>query len=448
MAKDAAAKQRSDSWASAVTGLGGSRDKASSYYIAQEALCTQVQLDAMYMGDDLAATIVDAPVEDALSRGIEITGEDTGALARAFEALGGPKLFVDAAIWGRLYGGGAIFLATKGLEGYERPLGENHGPLLYALVLDRWETTPQTYYRDPTSPRYGQVETYRITPGAQGVAQNGELAGQLVHESRLILFGGARTTNRTRQRNGGWDVSVLQRAQSIIRDAGINWQSSVLALQDLSQSVFKIQGLIEMIAEGKKGDLLTRMELVDMSRSVARAVVLDAEMESFENVGAANLAAVPAILDKTFSRVATVAHMPLTRLMGVSPGGMNATGESDLSWWYGQIDVYRELTLKPKILQFLKVLAKSLNIPTDKLDVAFPPLWQMSQKETAELRKLTADTDAVYISNQVVLPEEIALSRFGSGKWSPDTQIDLSVPRDAAPAPVVPGVPDFAGGLQ
>jgi len=445
LAADIAKKSRTDSWVSAVTGLGGSRDKSISYEMAYDALLTQPQMDALYQGDDLAATIVDALVEDALSKGIEITGEETGDLARAFEAMGGADLFVDAATWGRLYGGGAIFMATKDAR-YDLPLGEKHGPLLYPLVLDRFEMQPATYYTDALSPRFGEVKTYRITPGSQGAAQSGEMVGREIHESRFVFFGGARTTRRTRQRNGGWDVSVLQRALSVLRDAGANWRSSVFALQDLSQSVFKIQGLIEMIAEGKKDELLTRMELVDMSRSVARAVVLDAEMEEFSTVGSTNLAAVPAILDKTFSRVASVAHMPLTRLMGVSPGGLNATGESDLSWWYGQVDVYRELELKPKVMAFLRVLARSLGIATDGLDVTFPPLWQMSDLEQANLRKAVADTDVAYINAGVLLPEEVALSRFGSGAWSGETTVNLDVPRDAAPPPAVPGVPDFAAG--
>jgi hypothetical protein len=70
----------------------------------------------------------------------------------------------------------------------------------------------------------------------------------------------------------------------------------------------------------------------------------------------------------------------------------------------------------------------------------------MSDKEQADLRKTTADTDVAYINAGVLLPEEVALSRFGSGTWSAETAVDLAVPRDAAPPPAVPGVPDFAAG--
>ena len=106
----------------------------------------------------------------------------------------------------------------------------------------------------------------------------------------------------------------------------------------------------------------------------------------------------------------------------------------------------RELELKPKVLAFLRVLARSLGIAVDGLDVTFPPLWSMSDKEQAELRKTVADTDVAYINAGVLLPEEVALSRFAKGAWSAETEVDLDVPRDAVPPPAVPGVPDFAAG--
>jgi len=156
LAADIAKKSRNDSWVSAVTGLGGSRDKSISYEMAYDALLTQPQMDALYQGDDLAATIVDALVEDALSKGIEITGEETGDLARAFDAMGGADLFVEGATWGRLYGGGAIFMATKDLD-LTKPLGDKHGALLYALVLDRFEMQPASYYDDALSPKLSLI---------------------------------------------------------------------------------------------------------------------------------------------------------------------------------------------------------------------------------------------------------------------------------------------------
>jgi hypothetical protein len=57
--------------------------------------------------------------------------------------------------------------------------------------------------------------------------------------------------------------------------------------------------------------------------------------------------------------------------------------------------------------------------------ITFPALWQETEKEKTELRKIQADIDAIYLQNQVLLPEEIALNRFGSGSFSVETSIDI-----------------------
>src|SRR5690606_37478789 len=132
--------------------------------------------------------------------------------------------------------------------------------------------------------------------------------------------------------------------------------------------------------------------LVDLARSIARSVIVDAEMEDFSVVGAANMSAVPAILDQANSRMASAARMPLTRLMGTSPGGLNATGESDLSWWYGVIDVQREQIARPLLMKYLHVIARSNNIDSTDLEIEFPQLWSLSDLELADLRDKQSTT--------------------------------------------------------
>jgi hypothetical protein len=51
-------------------------------------------------------------------------------------------------------------------------------------------------------------------------------------------------------------------------------------------------------------------------------------------------------------------------------------------------------------------------------------LWQPTPVEQADLEKKHAEKDKLYIDAGVVLPEEIALSRFRPEGWSAETQID------------------------
>jgi hypothetical protein len=49
----------------------------------------------------------------------------------------------------------------------------------------------------------------------------------------------------------------------------------------------------------------------------------------------------------------------------------------------------------------------------------------LTDLEQATLEKTVAERDAIYINAQVILPEEVALSRFRPGGFHTDTMIDL-----------------------
>lgn len=79
-------------------------------------------------------------------------------------------------------------------------------------------------------------------------------------------------------------------------------------------------------------------------------------------------------------------HIPMTKLFGRSPAGMNATGESDLQNYYDYIDALRESKLRPALEQLLPVLCMSAwgTVP-DGIEISFPPLWTPTAKDVAEI---------------------------------------------------------------
>lgn len=183
-----------------------------------------------------------------------------------------------------------------------------------------------------------------------------------------------------------------------------------------------------MIAGGQKDVLQTRMQLVDMSRSVARALLLDADGGEEFSREPTSFTDAQAMLDKFMLRLASAAEVPVTILMGQSPAGMNATGESDFRWFYDTIATAQENDLKPKIERLVRIVMLVKDGPTRGAEpdwsIKFAPLWQPTPVEQADLEKKHAEKDKIYIDAGVLLPEEVAMSRFRSDGWSPDTQID------------------------
>lgn len=440
---------RLDSWQNALTGLGTNIDpltRATQVSTRNQWRNSQT-LENLYYEDDICAKIVDKPLDAAMRQSWtpELPGADSEAqdvkeraerIAKRARELKADERVVEAARWGRLYGGGAVLLAfgpESGDPGLPRSLTVK--PRLQALtVFERDELVPQRWYSSAMDPDYGHAATWSVFPKAI-TGYDAELGG-VVHTSRLLKFEGLPASKMERQRQNGWSPSVLTRVIEPVRDFQQNWRSAGLILQQAHQAVFKLKGLISMIAEqGNK--VQKRMELINMARSVARAVIIDADSESFD-YHSASLAGIDTLLDKFAVRLSAAADIPMTILFGTSPAGMNATGESDTRGWYDTVQSLREQSLGPQLERLVRVIAADVGDPEPEAWVIkWPSLWQMSPTQEADYRSKVATTDDVYLRNQVVTPAEIAVSRFGGGHYSAETVIDLSL-HEAAPA-VQPG---------
>lgn len=400
------AKLRADSFINFVSGMGTSRDARTAAQV--RALCplTIPELEALFHGNDLAGAIVGKIPEEGTRRGWDLSKEHQSALDR-WNAL---NVFREAWTWGRLYGFGAIVLGLSDRLGEtQTPLDLDlirEGDLSYLMVLDAQDLTPVDWVRDRSSPHYGAVRLY------QASTSDGMLTGTPIHSSRLITFGGAMTSDRVRRRNHNRDLSVLQRPFDILRDLDQSWQSVMAMFRDLSQGVFRIKNLIQMIAQGQKQVMLDRMEIVDIARSVHKSIILDAEHESFEHVGAQNLSAVDPVLMRMFTRLAAAADIPLMVLLGVPPAGMNATGEADLRLWYDRI-ASQQAMHNQQAQKLVHVLSRhaGLEVP----EIKWAQLYQPTEVEAVALEKAQAEAATLRINAQITTQEEERIA-FLSGE--------------------------------
>jgi phage-related protein (TIGR01555 family) len=408
------AARRFDSWVNAITGLGGSRDPLTRAYLCGLHPLPDSTLRTLYHTNDLAARIVGKVVEDALRGGLDF-GEESEKIGEALAKYRALDLLGEADVWGRLYGGCALVFAVEG-EDLSLPWGDvRKGSLRALLPVDKRYISVRT--RTPSA----EPETYWVTRDA-GVF--------VVHASRLVLFGGALTSSDVREELGGWDLSVLQRPYEILRDAGQSWRALQIMIANASLGVFKIQGLADMIASNKDA-LMARMEIVDMSRSVARSVLVDAENEDFRFEGAANLTGVSDVWREIVQRLAMAADMPVTVLAGMSPAGMNATGESDVRFWYDIVGKHRAL-ISANVRRTVEIVCAAEGIAWDQT-YEWPPLWQQTQAEKDAHETAEANTLKVYADTGVLMPAEITQKKFASDpEWADIVSMDGRTPDEGA----------------
>jgi phage-related protein (TIGR01555 family) len=334
--------------------------------------------------------------------------------------------------------------ADDGQEDLSKPLNEDAVTTIRHLTAftGGWdgELVAWSYYRDPTQPKYGRPEIYMLrnvgVPASAGMGV-GEAAKSApnrsitwVHESRLIVFSGPAVSRESRIQMRGWGDPVFTRIDQVLSHYDQTWGGVANLMTDFSQGVLKVGGLLESMGGNNKNptrNLSARALALNMSRSISRVMLVDADKEDFKRD----------ILQQFALRLAAAADMPVALLMGQAPAGLNATGASDIRFFYDRVAAKQRNRLLPQLNRLVRLVFKSKEGPTagtepDKWNITFRSLYQLSELEKATLRKTVAETDAIYISNQVLTPEEVAASTFGGSEWSMERTIDMQAREEMA----------------
>lgn len=447
MGKITAITSRLDGWISAVTGLGGLKDRRNSYVFKGDPALDVELADSLFNDNWLAARVCEIYPEEALAEGVKIKvsikGEDRrseGAkgpeletkLHGRFDELNVLELIVEAATFGRCHGDSFVLMGIEDGLSLEQPLDLTRVTSLdFLQTIDRRYLTVQKRYADVAKSNYDDAEIFEFNPGGTNAATS----RQLIHESRLLKFRGARTSKRAFRANNNWHYSVLHRVHRVIRDFDVSWDSASNLLQTASMGLYGVNGLMDIItSEDGAAQLEKRMQAIDMGRSTARSQIYDKELEDFKIVSQ-SFTGVPDMLDRFATRIAAAAGTPVSILFGEAPAGLNATGDQDNKSWSRRLGSYSSKELKPQLEILLAVLIAEAGSKPETWSIEFEPLDKPTAIEEATLRKTVAETDTIYITNQVLNPEEVAVNRFGAEGWSADTAIDLTVREKTLAAP-------------
>lgn len=425
---------RADGWYNAFTGWGTSRDKTTGSHYSPDDRLLDTELTALFNHNDMARRIVSIVPREMLRQGYTLSStrpEVAQDVGRRMRKLKVNTVLRRAMTWGRLYGGCLVFVGANDGQPSDTPLiPENIRSIDFLDVYDRRRAFPERSYQSTRHTLYGRPEVYRL--------QSIEGGESLVHESRLIRFGGAETDDQTSWMLQGWDYSVLQCLYETLALFDDSFRAARLMLSDASQGVFKMKGLISMLAGGQKKDLETRAVFLDLTRSMTRSVILDVDSgEEFTKVPT-QFAGVPDVLVQACNRLSAGTEIPVKVLMGISPAGLNATGDADIRLWYDLLASNRESDLTPDLERLINLFVIASGYRGEQVTLTYKPFWQETPKEQAERRKIIADTDAIYIQNEVLSPEEVARNRYRDDGWNAETKIDLSTRQ---PLPGTPGGP-------
>ena len=280
----------------------------------------RIVLTYLYTSNGLFQTALQLPVQDAISKGIEIESDqmsasDIDAILEFWDDNGIWDTILNAATWARLYGGGGIVINTN--QDPETPLrlrGIGRSPLeLYDV--ERWQL-------DSNFPYTEEFECQ----GKQGEFMY--LLGKKIHESRFILMKGKRAPSYVRRQLRGWGMSEGER---MIRELNLYLKTQDVLYEILDESkidVYHIKGLAQkLMTSAGTMQIAQRVQLANQLKSYVSALMLD-DGEDFEQKTMA-FSGLAEVTRENRIGIAAALSMPVTKLFGMSASGFSS-GEEDL----------------------------------------------------------------------------------------------------------------------
>ena len=433
--KQALNKQKLDTFVNMLTGMGTTKDKRMRTY-AQATILQAGSFEELYDSSAMAKKVVNIYPNNATREWIEIEGleqQQKEKLEKELKRIRLKKTFYKAGIYSRLYGAGAIFISdSTSLDNLNLPFKTTNKTQIQALVVfGNHELEPSIEkITDINEPNFGMPTYYTLTSNK---SENQEINNINIHSSRFIIIQGEEASETTFELNGYFNLSVLQRLNQIIIDYGSSYDVLPNLINDFRVFVFKMFemtksmtdcGIDENLTEKDGEDLIKdRMEALRLARSILSMFAIDSE-DSIEQI-TPDVSGLKELYDKIDARLIAESDVPHTILMGESPNGSNATGNSTTIDWYSKVKDWQDRNYQDGLDRIFEILSKSLNIP--EISYSFKPLFKPTEKEIIETRKIQADIDNIYIANGVYTPNEVRQLRFAGDKYSSETKVEGEV---------------------
>lgn len=408
-------------------------------------------LNALYRESWIVRRIIDVIPADMLKNWITITsGLDPDVEKRLSLTLRRTQLIDKlkrGMQWGRLYGGALGVMLVKH-QGYDlsQPLQLDWimpGDFAGLLIFDRWNgVNPSSeLIEDISDPDYGYPKYYTVTDPAGGGSVK-------IHYSRVIRFTGNTLPFWEEIAEMQWGASVVESIFDELRKRdNVSWNIAQLTFM-ANIRVLKMQDLGQLLAatdNESQAELLRTLEAQNMLLNNMGMQVMDAadglETHQYTFGGLADC------YQQFIMDISGAAEIPVTRLFGRSPSGLNATGESDLQNYYDMIAEKQESYLRPILNKVLPpFIISTLGSLPDDFDFEFDPVAEPSDKERADLAKCGTDNvvaayNAGLISQRTAL-KELKQQSERTGVWTNITDEDIA---KASETVEVPG--EMGGGL-
>lgn len=354
-------------------------------------------LNSLYRDNWVVQNVVDIIPADMLREWFTVSGEGidaqkTGELERVFRNTQLRDKINSGLCWGRLYGGAAGLILIKGQEDLSQPLDLSAvmpGSYQGLYILDRWSgiNPDMDLVDDPSDRDFNLPAWYNITDA------NGRTVTR-VHHSRIIRFTGRELPFLEKVAEMYWGESEIEALYDDVKkhdNVSHNIANLTFRANIDTMTVQNLEQLLSVGGTAQQKRFWETMQAISVVKSNFGLQLINRD-DQIKNTQY-TFTGLKDVYDSMCLDLSGASRIPVTKLFGRSPAGMDATGESDLKNYYDYVDSLREGKLRPILEMLLPViLVSTLGYVPDDLDIKFPPLWTPTAKEIGEIARYKAET--------------------------------------------------------
>jgi phage-related protein (TIGR01555 family) len=430
-----------DNWENSLVGLNQIQDKTIHTHYGNTDILDDGTLTELYTGDGLAARIINIIADDMTREWIWITDDNTrSVLDDPIHMLGLEEAVNTVLRWRRLYGGALLIMGIDDGNTMDKPLDENKiKSIKYFRPVDKTciDLGASTWDEDPMSDRFGKVTLYKIRYTVHDTVIDMD-----IHYSRVIEFhnesfpvGRFKNIDYVR---AYWGMPSLQTVYESLKSLGAVSQSVENILYDFVSGVYKLKGLGQLLAQDADGtaksELTKRFDAINMSKSMINGIILDADQESYTK-NYTTVSGLPELIDRFMLQLSGSTGIPVTRLYGRSPAGLNATGEADIRNYYDIIEAEQRNRLYTQLFRIIRLMCIWKGLDPKTAVFTFNSLYQLTEIEKTQIEKDEATTEQTRVNTQITLinnnlRDPVAVAKaLGYGEEMPD---DIGEPSEEA----------------
>ena len=265
-----------------------------------------------------------------------------------------------------------------------------------------------------------------------------------IHASRLMTFVGHEVPDILKPAYAFGGLSRSQMAKPYVD----NWLttrqsvndlihafSTMILMTDMSASLQASNSSLDGTGTGTADDaILGRLDLFNLFRDNRGVFALNKDTEDFKNVSTP-LSTLDALQAQSQEHMASVSKIPLVKLLGIQPAGLNASSDGEIRVFYDTIAAFQEQFFRSGLERVVGLCQLSLWGDIDPaITIKFEQLWSLDEVQEATVRKLEAETDDILVNGVASLSPEESRKRVAADPDTPYASLDVEdMPEPPAP---------------